>query len=194
MRKIVWILLVLMTIVSEVSSSQSVKIVLARGTKGEKATKSRLEQVLSSYDLSKYTFTRKVMIKGGARNHAIPVLTLNVRFANSADELLSSYIHEQIHWHLRNHGIQQRHAVAELRRMYPTALVGLPYGAQTAYSTYGHLVTCYLEVQALRALLTKERAAKVIHRKRNYLWIYKTVISDEEKIKSVVRRYGLDLE
>lgn len=47
-----------------------------------------LEQVLDSYDLSKYTFTRKVVIEEGTINHAFPVLTLNVRFARSPDELL----------------------------------------------------------------------------------------------------------
>lgn len=68
-----------------------IKIDLAHGTDRERQTKALLEQVLGSYNLSKYTFTRAVVIEERAVNHAFPVLTLNVRFAQSADELLSSY-------------------------------------------------------------------------------------------------------
>ena len=84
--------------------------------------------------------------------------------------------------------------MAELRRLYPGAPVGPPDGAENAYSTYGHLVTCYLEVQAVRELLDRERAAGVISRKRHYGWIYATVLSDEERIRSLVRSHGLEVE
>ena len=107
----------------------------ARGTNRERQTKAALERLLASYDLRKYTFTRRVIIDQGAINHAFPVLTLNTRFANSADELLSSYIHEQLHWHLQNHGTDQQEAVAELRREYPWAPVGGSEGAETPFST-----------------------------------------------------------
>ncbi|MBP1775522.1 MAG: hypothetical protein H6Q86_1528 [candidate division NC10 bacterium] len=186
-------LLLLLSVAAQVSNGQPVKIAVARGTAPEEATKARLEQVLGSHDLAKYTFTREVVIEEGARNHALPVLTLHAGFVDS-DDLLASYVHEQIHWHLREHDIRQRRAVAELRRMYPGAPVGLPDGAESAYSTYGHLVTCYLELQAIRTLLGRERAAGVITRKRHYLWIYATVLSDETKIGGLVRAHGLAIE
>src|SRR4249920_1565447 len=116
----------------------TVTINLANGTDRERQTKALLEQVLESYDLSRYTFTRQVVIEERATNHAFPVLTLNVRFAQSADELLSSFVHEQLHWHLRDRGRDQQEAVADLKRMYPGAPVGAPEGAETAISTYGH--------------------------------------------------------
>lgn len=124
----------------------------------------------------------------------MPVLTLNVRFADSSDDLLSAYVHEQIHWYLKLHDTRQRRAVAELRRMYPGAPVGLPGGAENAYSTYGHIVTCYLELQAMRRLTDVERAAAVINRKRHYPWVYRTVMSDETRIASVVRGRGLEIK
>ena len=192
MREVAGILL-LLGVAAEASAGQPVRVAVARGTAGEQATKQRLEQVLGSYDVTKYTFTREAVIEEGARNHAFPVLTLHAGFADS-DDLLASYIHEQIHWHLREHESRQRRAVAELRRLYPGAPVGLPEGAENAYSTYGHLVTCYLEVQAIRKLLDRERAAGVISRKRHYLWIYATVLSDEERISSLVRIHGLGIE
>jgi hypothetical protein len=183
--------LVLVSVATHANAGQPVRIVVAQGSEREQATKGQLEQVFDSHDLTKYTFTREVVIEEGARNHAFPVLTLNGRFADSGDDLLASYIHEQIHWHVRERDIQQRRAVAELRRMYRGAPVGLPEGAETAYSTYGHLVTCYLEVQGIRGLIGRERAAAVISRKRHYVWIYRTVLLDEDRIGRVVRDHGL---
>lgn len=163
-----------------------ITIQLAHGTVLEQETKARLEQVIASYDLGRYTFTRKVLIEEGAINHAFPVLTLNVRFARSSDELLSSYVHEQLHWHLRDRGMEQRQAVAQLRLMYPGAPVGLPEGADSVYSTYGHLVDCYLEIVADRRLIGPERTAAVIANKGHYTWIYATILRDEPRIAAVV--------
>jgi hypothetical protein len=173
---------------------QPVKIEVARGTVRELATKAQLEHVLDSYDLARYTFTRHVVIELGARNHAFPVLTLNVRFADSPDDLLASFVHEQIHWHIRAHDSDQRRAVTQLRRMYPKAPVGLPEGADTEFSTYGHLVTCYLEIQVIRRFLGVERAAAVVDRKGHYTWIYRTVLSDEPRIAAIVAEHRLQLE
>jgi hypothetical protein len=170
----------------------AIKIDLAHGTEREQQTKTLLKQVLASYDLSQCTFTRQVVIEERAVNHAFPVLTLNVRFAQSADELLSSFVHEQLHWHLRARGADQQGAIAELRRMYPGAPVGLPEGADTAVSTYGYLVDCYLEIQADRQLIGPERTTAVIGNKGHYTWIYKTVVQDEARIAAVVRRHHLE--
>ena len=171
----------------------AVTIDLAHNTDRERQTKALLEQVLASFDLTAHTFTRHVVIEERAINHAFPVLTLNVRFARSADELLSSYVHEQLHWHLRARGSQQQDAIAALRRMYPGAPVGLPEGADTLVSTYGHLVDCYLEIQADRQLIGPERTLAVVANKGHYTWIYKTVLEDEARIAAVVRSHHLDL-
>jgi hypothetical protein len=173
------------------SDSPRMEIDLARGTPKELLAKQTLEQMLASHDLSKYTFTRKVVIEQGASNHAFPILTLNPYFASSPDELLSSYIHEQLHWHLRNRAAQQQAAITELRRLYPRVPVGLPASAENEYSTYGHLVDCYLEILADRELLGAERTAIVIQGKPWYTWIYTTVLTDEKQIAGVVDRNHL---
>lgn len=169
-----------------------VVVTLAHGTPREAATKARLEQILPKFDLRDYTFTNRVTIEEGVINHAFPTLTLNAGF-NDDDQLLSAYVHEQIHWHLRERRFQQEAAIAELRRFYPRVPVGLPEGADSAYSTYGHLVTCYLEMLADRRLLGDERAAAVMKGKRHYTWIYATVMRDEQRIAGVVRRHGLGI-
>lgn len=169
-----------------------VVVSLAHNSPRELATKERLDKLIAAYDLHDYTWTSRVVIEEGVVNHAFPVLTLNTG-AITDDELLSSYLHEQIHWHLREHRYQQDAAVAELRRFYPRIPVGLPEGADSPYSTYGHLVTCYLEMLADRHFLGDERAAAVIKNKRHYTWIYATVVRDEAKIAGVVKRHGLGI-
>ena len=173
---------------------QSIKIDLAHSTDRERQTRTQLEHVIASYDLRRYTFTHDVVIEEGAVNHAFPVLTLNARFADSGDELLSSYLHEQLHWYLREHSAQQQQAIGELRSRYPGAPVGLPEGAETAYSTYGHLVDCYLEIQADRRLIGRERTAAVISKKPHYTWIYKTILRDEASIGALVAKYHLSID
>jgi hypothetical protein len=174
-------------------AADSVKIDTNRNTDRERQTKAELEKIIASYDLNKYIFTRKVVVEEKAMNHAFPTLTLNVRFLNSDDELLSSFLHEQLHWYLRDHSRDMEAAVAQLKRFYPHVPVGLPEGADTEYSTYGHLVDCYLEIQADRALIGRERTDAVIRKKPWYLWIYKTEIEDEPRIAAVVKAQGLDI-
>ena len=190
MRGVLAIALVL----TGLASAQSIRIDLAHRTSRESQTKAMLERVVHDYDLSKYTFTREVVIEERAMNHAFPTLTLNARFADSEDELLSSYIHEQLHWYLRDHEMQQRNAIGELRGMYPNAPVGLPESAESAYSTYGHLVDCYLEIQADRKLIGAERTMAVIKDKGHYTWIYSTILRDEPRIAAVVEGHRLEIK
>jgi hypothetical protein len=178
-------------LVAATSAAPTVKITTAHNTTAENQTKTQLEHVLATYDLKRYLFTREVVIEERAINHAFPVLTLNARFANSPDELLSSFVHEQLHWHLRDHASAQQAAIATLQRFYPRVPVGGTEGAETAFSTYGHLIDCYLEILADRELLGSERTAKVIADKGHYTWIYQTVLADEPRMAQIVKANGL---
>jgi hypothetical protein len=155
--------------------------------------KVELEQLLKKYDVSKYTFTHTVVIEERAMNHAFPVLTLNVHFLGSDDELLSSFLHEQFHWYLAQHRLAMEDAVRRLKEMYPHAPVGLPEGADTEYSTYGHLIDCYLEIQADRTLIGSDRTAQVIKNKPWYTWIYRTILRDEDRIAALVKEERLEM-
>ena len=182
-------------VIAGVSSvAPTMKITLKHGTEREARTKAQLERVLVDYDLSKYTFTREVVIEEQAINHAFPVLTLNARFADSEDELLSSFVHEQLHWHLRDRGPAMQNALADLRRFYPRVPVGGQEGAETEYSTYGHLVDCYLELVADRKLIGPERTTAVVADKGHYTWIYATVIRDDARMSALVDRYHLGIK
>jgi hypothetical protein len=188
-----FILAGLLLYLSPVFAADNVEIQTSHHSSREQQEKLELEQLLKKYDVNKYTFTRTVIIEERAMNHAFPVLTLNVRFLGSDDELLSSFLHEQLHWYLRDHPMQMEQALGELRRFYPKVPVGLPEGADTMYSTYGHLIDCYLEIQADRALIGPERTDKVIKNKPWYTWIYKTILQDEDKIAALVKEEDLEM-
>lgn len=179
---------------AKIATARDIRIELAHGSPREARTKETLEGVLSRYDLSKYIFTRQVVIEQGAINHAFPVLTLNARFANSPDELLSSFVHEQLHWYLREHKGQERAAVADLKQFYPSVPVGLPEGAENLYSTYAHLIDCYLEIQADRELIGERRTRAAINGKGHYTWIYATVFRDEPRIAGIAARHSLHID
>jgi hypothetical protein len=174
--------------------AETADIQTAHHSPREQQEKLELDQLLKKHDVSKYTFTRTVVIEERAMNHAFPVLTLNVHFLGSDDELLSSFLHEQLHWYLHDHPMQMEQALSELRRFYPKVPAGLPEGADTLYSTYGHLVDCYLEIQADRQIIGPERTDRVIKNKPWYTWIYKTITEDEKRIAGVVNGNHLEIQ
>jgi len=168
------------------TAGQAIEISTAHGTAAEMQTRLELQALLRKYDLARYTFTRQVVIEQGAMNHSFPVITLNVRFRNSPDALLSSYVHEQLHWYLRDHDSERLAAIRELEEKYPDAPTAYPAGGGTPVSTYGHLIVCYLEMQADRQLLGEKRTRAVIEEIPWYTWIWKTVVNDESTIAGVV--------
>ena len=176
-------------------AADSIEIKLRNDTESERQTKTQLERLLNSYDLSKYTFTRQVVIDEHSIPHSHPVLTLHTRHLKSDDQLLSTYVHEQLHWYLAAHDNQTRAAEAELRKLYPKVPVGYPDGAQDEESTYLHLIDCYLEMQADRRLMGQQRAADVMKfwAGDHYRWVYKTVVQDETQIAEIVKREALEL-
>src|SRR5215510_328730 len=176
------------------TAADSVDIQTAHGVPRELQAQAELQAILTKYDLRKYLFTRRVIFDRDATNHAFPVLTLNVRFAGSEDELLSSFLHEQLHWWLRNRPNEMERALRQLRRLYPRVPVGLPEGADTEYSTYGHLVDCYLEIRADRRFIGEMRTAEVIKQKPWYTWIYGTILKDEAKIAAMVEAERLNVD
>ena len=162
----------------------------------EQRTKAQLERILKQYDLSKWTFTRKIIIAARVAPHSHPVLTLSTRHLDSDDLLLSTYVHEQLHWWLDANPDREKNAEDALRKIYPKVPVGNPDGADSEQATYMHLVDCYLEMQADRALMGKERTDKIMEfwAGDHYRWIYKTVMSDEPKIAEIVQANHLEVK
>jgi hypothetical protein len=154
-----------------------------------------LEALRRRHDLARYEYTRLVRIVPGSDTFAHPILTLGNRFADSEDLLLSTYLHEQMHWYLWLLGTPERDPVApffdELVRRYPEAPIGLPDGARNYESTYLHLVVNWLEIAATATLVGRARAFACADAQPTYRWIYKTVLRDWDMLAELYERHGL---
>ena len=154
-----------------------------------------LDALRRRHDLARYEYTTIVRIVPGGDTFAQPVLTLGNRFADSEDALLSTYLHEQMHWYLWHLGTPERDKVApfmdELVRRYPDAPTAQPDGALGYDATYLHLVVNWLEVAATSEFIGRERAVAVAGAQRSYRWIYRTVLRDWDLLGELYERHDV---
>ena len=151
------------------SSEKKVDIVLAFELKQqrEQATRKRLNRLLGQYNLSKWIFTKKVVVDYNTRiPHSHPVLTLDTDYADD-ESLLSTFVHEQIHWFTDAKSDAVNKAVAEFKTFYPEVPVGKGEGARDEFSTYLHFIVCYLEFSAMKELLGEPKAREIMARWRS---------------------------
>lgn len=165
------------------------------GKNPELETKAKVdfENLLKKYDVSRYLFTKKVQIEDGVIPHSHPVLTLNTRYIDQPIKQLTTFLHEQIHWWVSENDDGVSAAIAEFRKRYPKIPTERREIARNEYSTYLHLVVCYLELVAMRDVAGEETAAEAFDwlKGHHYRWIYRTVLQDEASIAEVVKRHGL---
>lgn len=175
------------------TAADDVEISLAHGGVAETQVGSRLRSLLSRYDLAPWTVTRRVIIDQDEIPHSHPVLTLHARHRNDDELLLSTYVHEQLHWWLATRPKETAEAEAELRLHYPKIPVGYPKGSSDDDGNYEHLLVIYLEYRADQTLLGELKAREVMQFWANdhYTWLYEKVLSEPDVIGRVVKKYGL---
>jgi hypothetical protein len=185
--------LAISTSLSSLVLESTVIIRTAHNSAPELATKTQLERLIAAHDLSQWTFTHEIVIDEKSIPHSHPVLTLHTRHLKQDDELLSTYLHEQLHWFLTRHSAETKAAEQDLTKLYPKVPVGYPDGANDTESTYLHLLVCQLEQQADRAVLGDERTEEVMQfwAGDHYRWVYRTVLQDEAKIEDILKRNHL---
>jgi hypothetical protein len=154
-----------------------------------------LEALRRRHDLARFEYTRLVQIVPAGPTHSHPILTLGTRFAESEDQLLATYLHEQMHWYLWRLGGPDHDPVEpffdELVRRYPRAPTRLPEGARNYEQTYVHLVVCWLEIAATAELIGDERALTLCETHWGYRWIYRTVRRDREALGDLLRAHAI---
>jgi hypothetical protein len=177
------------------TASPQLEISLKHNDQREVQTKQQLQRLLSAYDVSNWIFTRKVVVESGFNviPHSHPVLTLSTRHLKDDELLLSTFVHEQLHWYLGEKPKETEEAYKELRSMFPKAPVGFPEGGKDEESTYKHILVCYLEYQAMKGLLGELKARQVMDfwATDHYTWIYKTVLERGREIGSLMRKHKL---
>src|SRR5215471_17710038 len=97
----------------------TIEITLKTSSPRELQTKEQLQRLLKTYDLSKWVFTRSILIDEKAIPHSHPVLTLHTRHLKDDDLLLSTFVHEQLHWLLESRKADTDKAMNELRALFP---------------------------------------------------------------------------
>jgi len=158
----------------------NLEITLKQGTPEEARTQDQLRRLLA---------TRSIVIDERAIPFSHPVLTLHTRHAKDDDLLLSTFVHEQFHWFLVQRGEATEQAIADLRKLFPTVPAGGTAGARDEYSTYLHLLVCYLEQQADLRVLGELRTKQVMDfwATDHYTWVYQTVISRSRELGQIMR-------
>jgi hypothetical protein len=171
-------------------------ITLAHGSPAERRTKDQLERLMAAHDLRPWQFTANVIIDHSAIPHSHPTLTLHTRHQRDDELLLSTFVHEQLHWYLAQHDSATSVAMQELRRRFPTVPVGYPQGSSDEEANYAHLIITWLEFQANQYLLGELRAQQVtaFWATDHYTSIYRAVLDRGAEIGAVVQASGLALD
>ena len=193
MKRIITPILIALSLSNVLHAQGGIEIALTAGGKEEQQTKAQLQRLLQTYDLAKWIFTKSIVIDEKSIPHSHPVLTLSTRHLRDDELLLSTFVHEQIHWFLsQNHKITEQ-AKKDLRSLFPNVPVNSPEGAMDEESTYLHLIVIYLEYRADREILGELKARQVMEFWANdhYTWIYKTVLERPRDIGNIVFKHKL---
>lgn len=194
MKRVLRLALFALLVSGAASAQEKITITLAQGSGDEARAKEQLERLLARHDLSRWIFTRAVVIDEKTRiPHSHPKLTLNTRHLLDDELLLSTFVHEQAHWLVVQRGKDAEAAMKELRVLFPKIPVGYPEGARGERSNYIHLIVIYLEYRALRELLGELRARQVMEfwTHDHYTWIYKTVLERPRDIGNIAFKHKL---
>jgi hypothetical protein len=193
MKSIISLTLIALFFVNASYAQGNIDIALKQGSKEEEQTKAQLQRLLKTYDLAKWTFTKSVLIDEKSIPHSHPVLTLSTRHLRDDELLLSTFVHEQIHWFLTQNYKNTEEAKKELRGLFPKVPVSFPEGAKDEESTYLHLIVIYLEYRADREMLGELKARQVMEfwATDHYTWIYKTVLERPRDIGNIVFKHKL---
>src|SRR5215467_7145447 len=147
---------------SRVASGQpSLDIMLKHGTPGEARTREQLQRLLATYNVSPWIYTKTIVIDEQAIPFSHPVLTIHTRHLRDDDLLLSTFVHEELHWFLAARPEATELAIADLKKLFPSVPAGGTAGARDEHSTYLHLLDCYLEQQADFELLGELKTKQV---------------------------------
>lgn len=185
--------LTVLALVVGFAQTPALTIELEKESERSQRTRAQLERLLREYDLRPYIQTTRIVIEEGVIPHSHPVLTIHTRHLGDDLMLLSTFLHEQLHWLVAGRDSAEAGAIADFRQLYPEVPVGRPNGARDEYSTYLHLIVCDLEYQAMTNLVGREKARETLARINHYEWIYEQVL-EAPQVREVNARWGFTLD
>jgi hypothetical protein len=172
------------------------KFSLAHNSVTERETRDQLARLLTKYDLSKWLYTKEIVIDDDAIPHSDPVLTLHTRHLKDDDLLLSTFVHEQMHRFLALRPQEDfDQAKTDLRRLFPEIPVGFPQGSSSDGGNYEHLLVVWLEYRADLEFLGELRTRQVMEfwAGDHYTWIYQKILERQvrAKISEIIQNHRL---
>ena len=179
-------------------SIAGVSITTVSKSDNELKIKNALESLQEKYDLSPWVITDTIEVDEKARTpRSHPVLTMSTQdeYLKSDIKLLSSFLHEQFHWHVIQNGKPSKAKFRkEVKLEFPNVKFERPLGSGTEGGTLTHIIVCYLEYVVLSELVGKEKATQNLSTNEYYTWVYQTVMNPENdsKLESLVKKFGLE--
>jgi hypothetical protein len=166
---------------------------LANGTEGEALMAAQLRSLARKYDVEPWVLTRSVLIDENQVPHSHPILTIHTRHIGEELELLSTFVHEQLHWLEEDPWLADfQAAMKDLKALFPDVPSSAEGGARDDESTYRHLLVCDLEYQAMASLVGEATARETLAAITHYQWIYDKVLSDP-RVRDVALRHGFNV-
>ena len=176
-----------------IDTSAPLWIALKNNTLAEERMATEVRQLARKHYLAPWIVTPRILIDENSIPHSHPVLTIHTRHIGEPLNLLATFLHEQFHWFVDDHRpTELKKAMTEMEELYPEVPSRSEGGARNDESTYGHLVVCDLELQALTALVGSDLARKTLTETTHYEWIYEKVLSDP-RVREIVLRNGMDV-
>lgn len=193
-RRVGWVTvwLLLLPGLAGAQEAEEVRIELEHGSEGEERMAQELRELLDEYDLEPWILTRDVLIDERSIPHSHPVLTIHTRHIGDELHLLTTFLHEQLHWLEEARPETWGLAMEDFRALFPEVPASSQGGARDEESTYRHLLVCDLELQAMTSLVGEERARETLGRITHYEWIYERVL-DDPRVREVSLRHGFDV-
>lgn len=151
-----------------------------------------LNELLTEYDLSRWMFTNRVIIEQMVIPHSHPILTLNTSSTDKRD-ILTTFLHEQLHWYVEEYPESEKKAITEFKKRYKNVPYQNRAGARDEYSTYLHLIVCFLEYRSMASLIGEKEAKQLMWNQNHYTWVYNKIIEDAGFIGNVLKESGFDL-
>jgi hypothetical protein len=154
----------------------------------------RLLRLKRRFDLSAFEYCKQVRVAPVEIPHSHPKITLNT-WVRGDEDLLATYLHEQLHWYAtwfaHAHARAWRELMRALRARYPRAPVGQPDGGPDGFSTYLHLVVNWLEIETAGRFVGRRAVVRHVRALPYYRWIYAAVIRDRQALGGLFRAAGL---
>ncbi|MBT1064466.1 hypothetical protein KJY73_12830 [Bowmanella sp. Y26] len=180
------------------SIKAQIQITTVNQSTEELKIKSDLEFLHKEYDLTPWIYTTKIQVNQDEkvpRSHPVLTMSTQKEYLDSRVKLLSTYLHEQFHWHVIINGIPGVDEFrARIKDEFPIIKVGFPYGSNDEGNTLSHIIVCYLEYIALSELIGQEKAQKNLSDNSYYTWVYETILEpgNRQKLDRLLEEFGLD--